>query len=98
MKPIYFFIATFFILISCNNKSKEVRNDAKKNIQQGMIAIDSTKIVVNLEQMLNRLAQKNDTVYVYNFWATWCKPCVAELPYFEQLQANYTDKKLKVVF
>ena len=27
----------------------------------------------------------NDTTYVVNFWATWCKPCVEELPAFEQL-------------
>jgi thiol-disulfide isomerase/thioredoxin len=28
---------------------------------------------------------------VLNFWATWCTPCVAELPYFEMLQKNYAD-------
>ena len=31
------------------------------------------------------LANKNDTTYVVNFWATWCKPCVKELPYFEKV-------------
>jgi thiol-disulfide isomerase/thioredoxin len=39
----------------------------------------------------------SDTVYVVNFWATWCKPCVEELPYFEQLQEQYKDRKLKVL-
>lgn len=39
----------------------------------------------------------NDTTYVVNFWATWCKPCVAELPYFEKLQEEYKDKKVKVL-
>ena len=29
-----------------------------------------------------------DTTYVVNFWATWCGPCVKELPYFEQLHAS----------
>lgn len=29
--------------------------------------------------------QKDDRTYVINFWATWCKPCVEEMPYFEQL-------------
>jgi len=48
-----------------------------------------------LEQQLSQ-AQHTDSIYIYNFWATWCKPCVAELPYFEQLQAAYAHQKLKV--
>lgn len=31
-------------------------------------------------------------VQVINFWATWCGPCVKELPYFDQLQKNYADR------
>jgi thiol-disulfide isomerase/thioredoxin len=34
---------------------------------------------------------------VMNFWATWCKPCVQELPYFEELNKNYSASGLKVV-
>jgi len=35
---------------------------------------------------IDSLFQSNDTIlYVLNFWATWCKPCVAELPYFQNL-------------
>lgn len=40
------------------------------------------------------LSDKN-TVYVVNFWATWCGPCVKELPHFEQL--NSENKNVKVV-
>ncbi|MCF6241248.1 MAG: TlpA family protein disulfide reductase [Bacteroidales bacterium] len=43
------------------------------------------------------LHQQNDTIYVINFWATWCRPCVKELPYFEQINKNYQNKKLKVI-
>ena len=43
------------------------------------------------------LQSKNDTLYVVNFWATWCKPCVTELPYFEQLHHTYKDQKFKVI-
>lgn len=43
------------------------------------------------------LHQENDTTYVINFWATWCKPCVKELPHFEQLTEKYKDSKVKVV-
>ncbi|MGB1206477.1 MAG: TlpA disulfide reductase family protein [Chitinophagales bacterium] len=97
MKNLYFLLLAFFFLAACNSEQKTAKKDVQKNIMTTNTAIDSTKIIVNLEQMLARLEQKNDTVYVYNFWATWCKPCVEELPYFEQLQANYKDKKLKVV-
>ena len=40
---------------------------------------------------------QNDTTYVINFWAMWCKPCVEELPYFETIRKNYSDKKVKVI-
>ncbi len=39
----------------------------------------------------------NDTTYVVNFWATWCMPCVAELPEFEKVYAFYKDKKVRVI-
>lgn len=41
--------------------------------------------------------QKNDTTYVINFWATWCVPCVEELPYFESLNKKYASKKFKML-
>ena len=40
------------------------------------------------------LSDKN-TTYVVNFWATWCAPCVKELPHFEKLNAE--NKNVKVV-
>lgn len=43
------------------------------------------------------LTQKNDTTYVVNFWATWCVPCVEELPHFEELNAKYKKDKIKVM-
>ncbi|MCB9081552.1 MAG: TlpA family protein disulfide reductase [Lewinellaceae bacterium] len=43
------------------------------------------------------MAQDNDTTYVINFWATWCKPCVEELPYFDSLHVNVAQKPVKVL-
>ncbi len=37
------------------------------------------------------LADTRGRVTVINFWATWCTPCVNELPYFEKLHQNYPD-------
>ncbi|WP_452223614.1 TlpA disulfide reductase family protein [Lacinutrix chionoecetis] len=47
-----------------------------------------------LEPLLNK---QDDNVYVVNFWATWCAPCVKELPYFETLNQEYQSKNVKVI-
>lgn len=47
---------------------------------------------------LQPLLEKNtDTIYVVNFWATWCKPCVEELPYIEQLHGDTFDNPVQVL-
>ena len=43
------------------------------------------------------LIPNNDTTYVINFWATWCIPCVKELPYFEELNEKHKTDKIKIV-
>ena len=35
---------------------------------------------------------EGDKTYVVNFWATWCAPCVKELPHFEALQEKYKEE------
>ncbi|WP_373330819.1 TlpA disulfide reductase family protein [Salmonirosea aquatica] len=47
-----------------------------------------------LENLLN---SNTDTTYIVNFWATWCGPCVKELPYFEQLNRSFAGQKVKIV-
>lgn len=51
--------------------------------------------VMDLEQYKKRVLQDNDTVYVVNFWATWCVPCVEELPYFGAIDAEWKGKPVK---
>lgn len=38
-----------------------------------------------------------DTVFVINFWATWCGPCVRELPEFDQLYKDNIERPVKVL-
>ncbi|UPT70152.1 MAG: TlpA family protein disulfide reductase [Flavobacterium sp. JAD_PAG50586_2] len=39
--------------------------------------------------------RNDENVYVINFWATWCAPCIKELPYFEKLHQQ--NKNVKVI-
>ena len=43
------------------------------------------------------LFRSGDTTYVINFWATWCAPCVKELPLFEEINTKYDNKNIKVL-
>lgn len=48
---------------------------------------DKNGKVINIENVDNK-------VVFINFWATWCPPCRAELPYIKQLYADYKDRML----
>ncbi len=53
--------------------------------------------LLTLNELEQRVAKGKDTTYVVNFWATWCGPCVEELPYFERLNNESAKKPLKVI-
>lgn len=53
--------------------------------------------VISLEQLQSKTIQKNNTLYIVNFWATWCKPCIVEMPYFEEAGKKFANKKVKVL-
>lgn len=42
-------------------------------------------------------ARYQGNVILVNLWATWCGPCLKEMPNIEQLQATYADSGLVVV-
>ncbi|HRO43906.1 MAG TPA: TlpA disulfide reductase family protein [Flavipsychrobacter sp.] len=48
------------------------------------------------EDVLQRISNP-DTFYVVNFWATWCGPCVKELPEFDKLEKAFTDRPVKIL-
>ena len=53
--------------------------------------------LLNIDQLNERVKKGKDSTYVVNFWATWCAPCIKELPHFEKLQADYKADKVKVL-
>lgn len=47
---------------------------------------------------LDQLLRHPDTALVVNLWATWCAPCIKEIPYFEKQAKLLKDQKIKFIF
>jgi thiol-disulfide isomerase/thioredoxin len=47
------------------------------------------------DELNTYIKENNSKPLVVNFWATWCAPCVKELPYFEKL--NQENQNVKVI-
>lgn len=86
-----------FILVtwSCKEKTESTISEVIKE----PITEESSPIpIFNFETLEDAYFNKEDgSIYVINFWATWCKPCVKELPAFEKLNENYKEQGIKVV-
>ncbi|HEY0055883.1 MAG TPA: TlpA disulfide reductase family protein [Pedobacter sp.] len=61
------------------------------------VAGAQTVRLTNVQELQNRFKSGGDTVYIVNFWATWCKPCISELPYFEKFSAEHKSRPVKVL-
>tara|TARA_B100000768_G_scaffold80751_1_gene76640 strand:- start:716 stop:1228 length:513 start_codon:yes stop_codon:yes gene_type:complete len=86
IKELLCVLLIFLVFNSC--KKEEKKQDFK--------AITKVKSYTynELKPLLNK---KDNKTYVVNFWATWCAPCVKELPAFAKLKEQYADKNVEVL-
>lgn len=53
---------------------------------------------IKIEKLQNMLTFQKDTLKVVNFWASWCVPCIKELPYFVKISDEMQQKPIKFIF
>ena len=89
------YIWSLFIIVvfSCQNDSKA---KTSLNIENSKEHNDELE-VYDFNGLEKFLIKQDDKIYVVNFWATWCAPCIKEMPHFEKLNANYKDKNVEVL-
>lgn len=74
--------------------SGAIVNESCPDFTVSTYAIDEGKFVVSGEEL--SFSDLKGKVVVLNFWATWCQPCKAEIPHFNELYEKY-DGQVEVV-
>ena len=72
---------------------KETAKDKKSMIAQSGTDIDKIQLTDLRSQGIDIKQYKGKTVFI-NFWATWCKPCIAEMPSIQKLQTRLKDENI----
>lgn len=100
LRNLVFLIAVAALLIPQTQKPIQVF------IQKGLALISPSVINKSKQSTITNyyweLKDKNGTIFNFedtkgkvvllNFWATWCPPCIAEMPSLQKLYDNYNDK------
>ena len=79
---LWFFIFAPFLFYNCTNQT----------------TAEPILKPVKFEELEKAYTKQNDTLYVVNYWATWCVPCIEELPHFMELNTEYSnEQKFKMI-
>jgi thiol-disulfide isomerase/thioredoxin len=63
------------------------------------VTVDGVEIPVYDFDGFSPMLKANDaSTYVVNFWATWCKPCVEEMPHFLKLSEEMEGQNVEFLF
>ncbi|WP_179005549.1 TlpA family protein disulfide reductase [Winogradskyella forsetii] len=101
----YLSLIVVILLMSCKNEtSSQAIEESNQNSLVDQVEPNMAQPETNrpfevydydgLEPLINK---EDDKVHVVNFWATWCAPCVKELPYFEAVNETYKAKGVEVL-
>ena len=91
-------IYLFIIFLVGFSYSSSVQGESEKNEKKSIPAYDFTLQILNDgNDSLFTLSSLKGNVILINFWATWCGPCIAEIPEFNDLREKYSSKNFEIL-
>jgi len=92
------------LLLSCKkeNQNVEEKNNTEDSVNISEKPASETNKInlkeITQDELTKSLAKNNDTLYVTNFFATWCEPCMTEIPHFKNEIEELKGKPVKFTF
>jgi len=91
------FILIFIYLIS-SSPSYAIQQPNLKNLVVHKDPIKLEKInFINIDNETVNLNKFENSLIIINFWATWCAPCIEEMPSLNRLQVNPVFNNLQII-
>ncbi|WP_285648852.1 TlpA disulfide reductase family protein [Allomuricauda sp. NBRC 101325] len=102
MNRLFIVLAVLTLSFSCKDKKVEDKVVAESTMEKNQttsknVESDVKFPIYDFDAFEPLLHKDDDNTYVINFWATWCQPCIAEMPHFEQVYAEQKDNNVKVI-
>ncbi|WP_419770070.1 MAG: TlpA family protein disulfide reductase [Candidatus Marinarcus sp.] len=96
-----FMLGVLSLFSGCNSETKKAqvieenkRISVNTNTEKGLIltTLDGKNIDINLSDNILLSKALNGKIVLINFFATWCNPCIKEIPLLNRLYEKYGDK------
>ncbi|HLW63515.1 MAG TPA: thioredoxin domain-containing protein [Flavobacterium sp.] len=82
MRKIALSILLIFVVFACQSK---------KETDEAIVSNEQLTLITDYNDLFAKFTKNDDKLYVINYWATWCKPCVEELPDFMEVNNELKD-------
>lgn len=97
-----------FSFLACKkNDEKVVENEVKDTLTNNSRSLETSSSdgkLISLKELspekISEVLKSNhsDTLYVTNFFATWCGPCMQEIPHFRKIMDELKNQPVKFTF
>ena len=95
----FFLVLAAIITLAIPAISMQVKQDASASSSSSSEELKALP-EINLQDFEGKKVSSDElrgSILVLDFWATWCTPCLAEVPMLNKLQEKYASKGLKVI-
>lgn len=89
-------LVTIIALALAININAQTKTAKQKSTTQKTVAPKTTIRSVKMQDVVNIIDSSTHPIIV-NFWATWCPPCVEEIPYFESITKEYAKDSVELI-